>query len=226
MRTAAAVLTLALAQLAAAQSSAYGQVSPLPYGRFQDVNTWHSVVAQGKTRVPARRTTGVLNIVAQLERREDLHLRLRYARSSSLAFRVLTDDLQPARTRTVCPVRHSSRRSSRLPASVLLAVPPVLWRRMLELERTGLDAVPDHEPDHEPEWYTVEDDPDFDANQHRRLMPASELDAPPESAVAARRRAAVRLPPFRLAAPLLTPIAATGTSTTTVLTLFHKHELN
>jgi hypothetical protein len=50
---------------------------------------------------------------------------------------------------------------------------------MLKLERTRLDAVPDHEPNHDPERDTVEDDPDFHAHQHRRLVPACELDTPP-----------------------------------------------
>jgi hypothetical protein len=89
------------------------------------------------------------------------------------------DDNQPARTRTVRSGLRSLRRRSRLPTSVLLAVPPVLGRRMLELERTRLDALADYEPIHDPERDTVEDDPDFHAHQHRRLVPARELDTPP-----------------------------------------------
>jgi hypothetical protein len=49
---------------------------------------------------------------------------------------------------------------------------------MLKLERTRLNTVPDHEPNHNPERDTVEDDPDFHAHQHRRLVPACELDTP------------------------------------------------
>jgi hypothetical protein len=164
---------------------------------------------------------GVLNPVAQLGRREDLCLWLRYARSLSPALRLLIGDYQSARTRTVRSVLRSSRSRSCPPASVLLAVSPVLRGRMLELKRTRLDTVPDHQPYHQPERDTVEDNPDLDAYQHRRLVPACELDAPSEPALAACGRAAVRLLPFLLVMVVLTPIAAVGTSTTTVLTLFY-----